>query len=53
MPEMRVHDVPGSRLYFVCRGRIVIVMLNAGDESAQKSDIRRAMKLAAGLGEYL
>jgi probable addiction module antidote protein/putative addiction module killer protein len=34
--EMRIHDGPGYRLYFVRRGRIVIVMLNAGDKSTRQ-----------------
>lgn len=51
--EMRVHFGPGYRLYFVRRGRIIVVMLNAGDKSTQKRDIRRALKLASELGEDL
>ena len=51
--EMRIHYGPGYRLYFVRRGRIVIVMLNAGDKSSQKRDIRRALELAAEVGEDL
>jgi len=49
---MRIHFGPGYRLYFVRRGRVV-VMLNAGDKSSQKRDIRRAVKLAAELGDDL
>jgi len=51
--EMRVHFGPGYRLYFVRRGRVVVVMLNAGDKSSQKRDIRRAVRLAAELGDDL
>ena len=51
--EMRIHFGPGYRLYFVRRGRVVVVMLNAGDKSSQKTDIRRAVKLASELGEDL
>ncbi len=51
--ELRVNYGPGYRLYFVRRGRVIIVMLNAGDKSTQKRDIRRALKLAAELGEDL
>jgi putative addiction module killer protein len=51
--ELRVNLGPGYRLYFVRRGRIIVVILNAGDKSSQKRDIRRAMKLAAELGEDL
>ena len=51
--EMRVHYGSGYRLYFVRRGRVIIVMLNAGDKSTQRRDIRRALKLAAELGSDL
>jgi putative addiction module killer protein len=51
--EMRVHYGPGYRLYFVRRGRVIVIMLNAGDKSSQKRDIRRALKLAAELGNDL
>lgn len=51
--EMRVHFGPGYRLYFVRRGRVIVVILNAGDKSTQKRDIRRALKLAAELGDDL
>jgi putative addiction module killer protein len=51
--EMRVHHGPGYRLYFVRRGRVIVVMLNAGDKSTQKRDIRRALKLASELGDTL
>ena len=48
--ELRIDFGPGYRLYFVRRGRIIIVMLNAGDNSSQKRDVRYALKLAAELG---
>ncbi len=51
--EMRVHYGPGYRLYFVRRGRVVVVILNAGDKSTQKRDIRNALKLASELGDVL
>ena len=51
--EMRVHYGPGYRLYFVRRVRVIVIMPNAGDKSSQKRDIRRALKLAAELGEDL
>jgi putative addiction module killer protein len=49
--ELRVHYGSGYRLYFVRRGRLVIVLLNAGDKGSQQRDIRRAVRLAAELGE--
>jgi putative addiction module killer protein len=49
--EMRVHYGPGYRLYFVRRGRLLVVFLNAGDKTIQRRDIRHALKLAAELGD--
>lgn len=49
--EMRVHFGPGYRLYFVRRERVLVILLNAGDKSTQKRDIRRALKLASELGD--
>ncbi len=49
--EMRIHHGPGYRLYFVRRGRVLVIMLNAGDKSTQKKDICRALKIAAELGD--
>ena len=51
--EMRVRYGPGYRLYFVRRGRVIVVLLNAGDKSSQKRDIRRAVRLASELGDDL
>ena len=51
--EMRVHYGPGYRLYFVRRGRVIVVLVNAGDKSTQKRDIRHALKLASELGDDL
>ena len=50
---MRVHDGPGDRLFFVRRGRVIVVLLNAGDKSTQKRAICRALKLATELGDDL
>jgi putative addiction module killer protein len=43
--EMRVNFVPGYRLYFTRRGKILIVMLAGGDKSSQAADIRRAKRI--------
>ena len=48
--EFRVDYGPGYRLYFTRRGLVVIVMLNAGDKSSQRRDLRRALKIAADIG---
>lgn len=47
--EMREHFGPGWRMYFVQHGAILIVMLGGGDKSTQKTDIAKAVKLAATL----
>lgn len=49
--ELRIHYGPGYRLYFTRWSRVILVMLNAGNKSTQKKDIRRAKKLAAQLRE--
>ena len=49
--EMRVAFGAGYRLYFIRRGRFILVFLNAGHKSSQKWDIRRAMQLAARIGD--
>lgn len=51
--ELRVDYGPGYRLYFVRRGRVILVLLNGGDKSTQKRDIRRALKLASEIGDDL
>jgi putative addiction module killer protein len=48
---MRVHFGPGYRLYFVRRGRVLVVLLNGDGKSTQQKDIRRALKIAAEIGE--
>lgn len=49
--EMGSHDGPGYRLYFVRRGRVVIVMLNAGGKSTrQRHPPRPGDRRRAGRG---
>jgi len=47
--ELRIDHGPGFRLYFVRRGRMLVVLLCGGDKSTQKADIKQAKELAAGL----
>lgn len=47
--EMRIKSGPGYRLYFMRRGRVVILMLAGGDKSSQKADIGRAVRIATEL----
>ncbi|MBI2382757.1 MAG: type II toxin-antitoxin system RelE/ParE family toxin [Gammaproteobacteria bacterium] len=45
--EMREFFGPGWRMYYVLRGKTLIVMLGGGDKSTQAADIAKAVKLAA------
>jgi putative addiction module killer protein len=47
--ELRVDHGPGYRLYFVRRGKTVIILLCGGDKSSQKRDIARAVTMAKEL----
>jgi putative addiction module killer protein len=44
--EMREKFGPSWRMYYVLRGKTIIVMLGGGDKSSQASDIKAAKKLA-------
>jgi putative addiction module killer protein len=44
--EVRLHFGPGYRLYFLQKGRVVVVMLCGGDKSTQAADIADAIGLA-------
>lgn len=47
--ELRVDHGPGYRVYFVQRGRVLIILLCGGDKRTQQRDIARAQALAAEL----
>jgi putative addiction module killer protein len=47
--ELRVDTGPGYRLYFTRRREVLIILLAGGDKSTQKTDIKRARKLAEEL----
>jgi putative addiction module killer protein len=47
--EARIDYGPGYRLYFVSRGKVMIVLLCAGDKRTQDKDIRTAIRLAKEL----
>jgi putative addiction module killer protein len=46
LSEMRVDVGPGYRVYYMQRGKIVIVLLCGGDKSSQDRDIEQAKQLA-------
>jgi putative addiction module killer protein len=47
--EMRINYGPGYRVYFVRRGRQLIVLLAGGTKRTQSADIRTALRLARNL----
>lgn len=44
--ELRINHGPGYRLYFVQRGKLLVVLLCGGDKSTQAKDIKRAIAMA-------
>ena len=44
--EMREKFGPGWRMYYVLKGKTIIVMLGGGDKSSQSNDIKVAKKLS-------
>ena len=49
LSELRIHYGPGYRVYFMKRGKTLIVLLCGGDKSTQSNDIKAAKTLAADL----
>jgi len=47
--ELRIDYGPGYRIYFVQRGRGLVVLLAGGDKRTQDTDIKTALKLARDL----
>ena len=44
--EMRIDYGPGYRVYFMQRGKVVVVLLAGGDKRTQDADIKRAIQIA-------
>lgn len=44
--EMRIDHGPGYRVYFMQRGKVVVVLLAGGDKRTQDVDIKRAIEIA-------
>ena len=44
--ELRIDYGPGYRVYFVQRGRTLIILLAGGDKGTQQKDIATALEMA-------
>jgi putative addiction module killer protein len=44
--EMRIDYGPGYRVYFVNRGKTIVILLWGGDKRTQARDIKRAIEMA-------
>jgi putative addiction module killer protein len=44
--EAKINYEPGFRLYYVNKGKKIIVLLCGGDKSTQRDDIKQARRLA-------
>ena len=44
--ELRIDYGPGYRVYFVQRGKVLVILLWGGDKSSQKADIKKALAMA-------
>lgn len=49
--ELRIDYGPGYRVYYIYRGRSVVILLAGGDKRTQDRDIRAAKELAKELRE--
>jgi putative addiction module killer protein len=47
--ELKIDTGPGYRVYYVQRGRVMIVLLAGGNKSTQRDVIARAIALAKNL----
>jgi len=43
--ELRIHYGPGYRIYYTVRGKMIVILLCAGDKSSQSKDIKKAQEL--------
>ena len=47
--ELRIDYGPGYRVYYIQRGRKIIILLAGGDKNTQARDIKTALRLARNL----
>jgi putative addiction module killer protein len=47
--ELRIDYGPGFRVYFVSRGRVLVILLCGGDKRNQDRDIKHAIAMAGEL----
>ena len=47
--ELRIHYGPGYRVYYVRRGRTVVILLAGGQKTTQERNTRKAYDLARQL----
>jgi putative addiction module killer protein len=47
--EMRIDYGPGYRVYYIKRGRGLVILLAGGDKRTQAADIKAALQLARKL----
>jgi putative addiction module killer protein len=47
--ELRIDYGPGYRVYFLQRGREVVILLAGGDKRTQQKDIQTALELVRNL----
>jgi len=47
--ELRIDYGPGYRVYFVQRGRVLVILLCGGDKRTQSKDIEKAKMIADDL----